>query len=52
MTTLELDVIVRPCLRLALPPEHRSSFIEQLLPLAKENVSMIVVMGALRPKRS
>jgi 3-deoxy-7-phosphoheptulonate synthase len=44
MTTLELDVIVRPCLRLALPPEHRSSFIEQLLPLAKENVSMIVVM--------
>ncbi len=44
MTMLELDVIARPRLRLALPPEHRSSFIEQLLPLAKENVSMIVVM--------
>ncbi len=44
MTALELDVTVRPRLRLALPQKDRPSFIEQLLPLAKENVSMIVVM--------
>lgn len=44
MTALELDIAVRPRLRLALPQKSRPSFIEQLLPLAKENVSMIVVM--------
>jgi 3-deoxy-7-phosphoheptulonate synthase len=44
MTALELDTAVRPRLRLALPQQSRPSFIEQLLPLAKENVSMIVVM--------
>ncbi len=44
MTALELDITVRPRLRLALPQKGHPSFIEQLLPLAKENVSMIVVM--------
>lgn len=43
MTALELDIAVRPRLRLALP-QSRPSYIDQLLPLAKENVSMIVVM--------
>lgn len=44
MTALELDITVRPRLRLELPQKDHPSFIEQLLPLAKENVSMIVVM--------
>ncbi len=44
MTALELDIAMRPRLRLAPPQMSRPSYIEQLLPLAKENVSMIVVM--------
>ena len=45
MTALELDIAVRPRLHLALPQKnHRLSSIDQLLSLAKENVSMIVVM--------
>ncbi|GIW02230.1 MAG: 3-deoxy-7-phosphoheptulonate synthase [Roseiflexus sp.] len=45
MTALELAIAVRPRLHLALPQKsHRLSSIDQLLSLAKENVSMIVVM--------